>query len=373
MSGRLAIAANLWILGALGLAGWLNATDPAAFYAMAQEDRALEWMSFWSFFAAAAVFAVAAHRWRRAGGGLQWFLIGLAAFCAFVAMEEISWGQRVFGLRPPDYFLAENYQQETNLHNIASKDLRLGVFRAIILGYGVLLPLVALFRPAARLLDRLRIVPPPIELSPAMFGLFWVHLQYPWKFTGEVVEFALGFAFLFAAMALANRFSEEPRGLVRAAALPGAVVLLGFASSAWSQNRESTDPLLTALARSEVEALKNDFANAAKGGEEVTKCNLHKRVYTFVSKNPSAQRLARGSFAIRIARGMPEARAEFFLDPWNSPYWVRDRCDDDGRRVILIYSFGPNRSRDSSHWEIRGDDIGEYVLRRPEPADGARQ
>ena len=337
---------------------------------MAQEDRALEWMSFWSFLAAAAVFAVAARRRHRAIGRLQWFLIGLAAFCAFVAMEEISWGQRVFGLRPPDYFLSENYQQETNLHNIASGDVRLFVFRAIILGYGVLLPLLALPRRSARFLDRIGIVPPPIELSPAMFGLFWVHLQYPWKFTGEIIECALGFAFLITAMALADRTNETTsRGYARAAIIPGLVVALGLASSAWSQNRQSGDPALLALARAEVGALRGDFIAMAKdrGVEAITKCNLHKRLYTFATKRPSARRLARGSFAARVDEGMPRARAEFFLDPWNSPYWVRDRCDDDGRRVIMIYSFGPNRSRNSSRWEIRRDDIGEYVLRQPAP------
>ena len=368
MSGRLAVAANVFLLGFLGWAGWLHAEDPAAFYGLAQEDRALEWMSFWSFLAAAVVFAVAARRTRRATGGLQWFLIGLAAFCAFVAMEEISWGQRVFGLRPPDYFLSENFQQETNLHNIASGDLRLFVFRAIILGYGVLLPLLALVPSVARLFDRARIVPPPVGLAPAMFGLFWVHLQYPWKFTGEIIECALGFAFLFAAMALANRFAEtSDRGYARALVLPGLVVALGFASSTWSENRQAGDPTLQALARAEVEALRNDFITIAKDREveAITKCNLHKRLYTLVSQRPSARRLARGSFAKRAERGMPRSRAEFFLDPWNSPYWVRDRCGDDGRRVILIYSFGPNRSRNSSRWEVLGDDIGDYVLRRP--------
>ena len=59
-------------------------------------------------------------------------------------MEEISWRQRVFGHRPPEYFLAQNYQQELNVHNLASMRLRRLTFRAIILAYLVLLPLGAL-------------------------------------------------------------------------------------------------------------------------------------------------------------------------------------------------------------------------------------
>jgi hypothetical protein len=93
---------------------------------------------------------------------------------------------------------------------------------------------------------------------------------------------------------------------------------------------------------------------------------LHKRVYTFVEKKKYARPLTEGSFTRLVDRGLPEARAEFFLDPWNSPYWIRDRCDEDnGRRVVFVYSFGPNRSRDSSRWEILGDDIGKHALIEP--------
>jgi hypothetical protein len=70
--------------------------------------------------------------------------------------------------------------------------------------------------------------------------------------------------------------------------------------------------------------------------------------------------------AALAARAILDERTEFSFDPWNSPYWIRDRCErDEGRRVAFVYSFGPNRSRDSSRWEIMGDDIGQYVLVEP--------
>ena len=370
MSGRLALVANLLLLGFLGAFAWLEASYPDIYYRSVQEDQALEWASFWSFFVAAAVFALAAWRQRRRTGALPWFLAGLALFCVFVAMEEISWGQRVFGHRPPDYFLAQNYQQELNLHNIASVDLRLNVFRSIILGYGVLLPLLALVPFARRLLDRLAIVPPPVELTPSMFAMFWLHLWYPWKFTGEIIECALGFGFLFVAIANAGEFSQRRVGnsLKQAASLVTLVAVLAFSTAWWSQNRQSGDPANLTLARAETEALKNDLIELAeaRGKPAISKCGLHKRVYTFVETKKYARPLARGSFTGLADRGLPEARAEFFLDPWNSPYWIRDRCDkENGRRVVFVYSFGPNRSRDSSRWEILGDDIGGYALVEP--------
>ena len=370
VSARRALVANLLLLGFLGAFAWIEASYPDVYYRSVQEDQALEWASFWSFFVAGVVFAVAAWRQRRTTGALPWFLAGVAVFCVFVAMEEISWGQRVFGHRPPDYFLAQNYQQELNLHNLASTDFRLLVFRGIILGYGVLLPLVALIPFVRRLLDRLAIVPPPVELTPSMFAMFWIHSAYPWKFTGEVIECAMGFGFLFAAIANAERFSDgrASDALKQMAGLVGLVVALAFSTAWWSQNRQSGDPANLALARAETEALKNDLSELAEARSKpsITKCGLHKRLYTVVQTKKRARPLTEGSFTGLVDRGLPEARAEFFLDPWNSPYWIRDRCDKGmGRRVVFVYSFGPNRSRDSSRWEILGDDIGEYVLVEP--------
>jgi len=372
MPRRHALLANLVLLGFLGAFAFLEASHPDVYYRSVQEDQALEWASFWSFFIASGVFAVAASRQRRTTGALPWFLVGLALFCVFVAMEEISWGQRVFGHRPPDYFLAQNYQQELNLHNIASTKIRLLAFRSIVLGYGVLLPLIALVPFVRRLFSRLAIVPPPIELTPSMFAMYWIHLWYPWKFTGEVIECALGFGFLFVAVANAAELAgTRPRAtLARAAGLVAIVAALAFATTWWSQNRQSGDPANPALVEVETKALKRDLQALAqaKGEAAITKCGLHKRVYTLVQEKDYARSLQEMSFAGLADRGLPEARAAFFLDPWNSPYWVRDRCDEnEGRRVVFVYSFGSNRSRDSSRWEILGDDIGQYVLVEPSP------
>ena len=95
VSARRALVANLLLLGFLGAFAWIEASYPEVYYRSVQEDQALEWASFWSFLVAGGVFAVAAWRQRRTTGALPWFLAGLALFCVFVAMEEISWGQRV--------------------------------------------------------------------------------------------------------------------------------------------------------------------------------------------------------------------------------------------------------------------------------------
>ncbi len=60
------------------------------------------------------VFACLVRR-RRMWGIFHLLLLGLFLF---VAMEEISWGQRVFGWRTPAFLWEHNYQREMNIHNI---------------------------------------------------------------------------------------------------------------------------------------------------------------------------------------------------------------------------------------------------------------
>ncbi len=74
-----------------------------------------------------------------------------------------------------------------------------------------------------------------------------------------------------------------------------------------------------------------------------------------------------GEYSRLLASNGNAARAEYLLDPWNSAYWIRHKCRN-GREARFIYSFGPNRRRDSSDWEIGdeaagGDDIGVHLNR----------
>jgi hypothetical protein len=85
----------------------------------------------------------------------------LSVFCFVAFGEEISWGQRIFKLRTPEFLMKINQQGETNLHNIVfihsqdadGKDLPFWArilsmtkfFQASWFGYCVLLPLASRF------------------------------------------------------------------------------------------------------------------------------------------------------------------------------------------------------------------------------------
>jgi hypothetical protein len=370
-----ALLANAAVIAVAAGFAWLHAHDVDLYYRSVQEDEALEWATFWGFAGATLAFGVAALRQWRRGAGLPWFPLGVALFCFFVAMEEISWGQRLIGYRPPVYFLKHNFQQELNVHNVVAVSLRKLVLKGVILGYGVALPLLAAV-PALRLrFQRLDLTPPPLALLPAFLATYVLYEWYPLHFSGEIVEAMLGGSFLFSALALVARFAgaaaQRPRRQVGAVAVATLLVAgLGSANAALSRHQRSVRPENLEAARIELAALRNDFqaAGSMRRSGVPTSCGTHVRLYTLMS-DKGADWLSEGRFVRLVERGLPEERADFLLDPWNLPYWVRDHCDRaERRRVVFVYSFGPNHRRDSTAWEIGGDDVGAIV--KEWPAEG---
>jgi hypothetical protein len=354
------LVANLLLLVTLAYAAILWSFDGDFYYFSAQEDEYVEWATFWAFIAAGITYLrlLAGHR---IGRRSIWFVLVLAAFCFVIAMEEISWGQRVFGYRPPDYFLKNNHQQEINLHNVLDTDTRkLGVY-ATVLGFGVVLPVVAFVPAIRRLIDRSGILVPTIMLAPGFAAAATFQLWYPIKFSGEWVEWMLGCGMLFIALwtltpnqTLARR---RERLMLRIVMAWFIVIGLGVATATATRSQHNNDPTNIEAAKTELQALRRDFIEGALD----TRCGLHKRLYAYANQYDQDY-LFEGEFVRLTGQGMGESRAEFLLDPWNSPYWLRDICHHKrSRRATLIYSFGPNRRRDSTAWKIKGDDIGIYL------------
>ncbi|MFC1462588.1 hypothetical protein ACFLQU_03175 [Verrucomicrobiota bacterium] len=67
---------------------------------------------------------------------LAYALFGL--LCIFIAMEEISWGQRILDFNTPDPFRKQNIQNEFNLHNLGPVQKLLFLFYSLVGGYACL-------------------------------------------------------------------------------------------------------------------------------------------------------------------------------------------------------------------------------------------
>jgi hypothetical protein len=50
----------------------------------------------------------------------KYIFLAFATGCAFIALEEVSYGQHIFKWATPDWISNSNLQRETNLHNLAA-------------------------------------------------------------------------------------------------------------------------------------------------------------------------------------------------------------------------------------------------------------
>jgi len=93
--------------------------EPAFRYEFTIEDGFVEWCTVIVLF---ITMIICARRfWHLRGARSPLFLTVtalLTMLCLFGAGEEISWGQRIFGLETPDYLKERNAQGELGLHNL---------------------------------------------------------------------------------------------------------------------------------------------------------------------------------------------------------------------------------------------------------------
>lgn len=104
-------------------------TNLSLFERYTVEDGIVEWLTVIGLLLGAFTCFSRAFQLRRYRSWLFVLgctLIGILLF--FGAGEEISWGQRIFGIQSPDYFKENNTQQETNLHNLILGGVRINLW-----------------------------------------------------------------------------------------------------------------------------------------------------------------------------------------------------------------------------------------------------
>ncbi len=147
-----------WSLRTYVEVGWLES-----------EDGLSEWWSVATFLAGAVAAGAAAWFLRATRhSALKYFYLALAVGLFLGAMEEISWGQRLFGWATPTVLEEINFQGETTLHNVnfANNVIFEALFWGSALGLtGGLWRLTANLRGLS---DRMRLVLPSLMLAPAL-------------------------------------------------------------------------------------------------------------------------------------------------------------------------------------------------------------
>ena len=315
---------------------WFADRRPDAYGAAMQEDRIIEWLTVFVFAAAGVIILRRALRERRVFDGL------VALFLLFVAGEEMSWGQRVLGLTPPAVFLEHNTQQELNVHNFAGlfggpKE----PFTLVLIGFAIVMPLVALIPRGRALLARIGATPPSPATIPWFLAAIVLFVWYPVSFTGEWTELLAGSAFLM---------TSGVRGR-RLAALTGAGALFAVALTAWSA-RGTGDRSLAQCATRELQVIAATLDASALGGD------AHRRVWTFGEDGRVDMPAVTASLdTVACNDGDARTRRRYAVDPWGTAYWIRVERDSMGT-AATVYTFGPNRRRDvDARDRHAGDDL----------------
>jgi len=122
--------------------------------------------------------------------GVLYGILALGLF--FISMEEISWGQRIFGIANPEYFDKHNVQGEMTLHNLAYVQPLLRHIYIAIAFYGSFswILTIALSPKAGFRWDNvLNFLTPPWYVAPYFFVCFciytFLHYVRPYVFYTE--------------------------------------------------------------------------------------------------------------------------------------------------------------------------------------------
>ena len=105
----------------IGLAGYRLARGPGdpLYLLLVREDSLVEWLTALVYLAGVVVsWLLCSRLYALRRFALAGFYAVLGACCLFVALEEVSYGQRLLGFATPERVVTRNVQQEMTIHNL---------------------------------------------------------------------------------------------------------------------------------------------------------------------------------------------------------------------------------------------------------------
>jgi hypothetical protein len=163
--------------------------ENAIYISMVREDSLVEYLTALFFLGAAIFSGLLAIRLGKNKLALAClFFTVMAGLTLFMGLEEISYGQRIFGIETRPEMAADNTQGELNLHNLRSmKWVAEDIAPGIIIKWGlfgwVAVALTTFFPASARRLKLLvKLAFPPWYVAPYFlpFAAWAYKFSYPW-------------------------------------------------------------------------------------------------------------------------------------------------------------------------------------------------
>jgi hypothetical protein len=347
---------HLMVALTMGVFAFLVIDAPDLYKQLAQEDAWIEWLTVGFFLTAGGIFFIAA---KRHGFVQGWIIAATGLFCVVVAGEEISWGQRLVGFVPPEVFLESNFQQELNVHNFTRVLFKpKWLVMAVLAVWGILLPIVTRFAASLPLPKHLGITLLPVSYLPWSLIGIGLLLDYPVDLTSEYVEMFTGLLFCLAAFPSVSSMG----GKLICAALPFVMMGAGYGGGELMAGVGRDQKI--ACARQEVKVLADVIAKDGAAPRLSEKSSVHKRIFTAIESDYLFPSIVQAFQPVECAGVSTDPnRRNYFIDPWGQPYWLQYYGGESPEETTLaIYSFGPNRRRDSAEQDFSGpDDIGAYA------------
>ena len=217
---------------------------PVMYVRLISEDNIGESATFLALITASVLFAILFVTSRKKKGGV-WHLL-LAAGTFFIAMEEISWGQRLLGFHTPDFLQTINFQGEFTVHNIsavAPTSLTYRLLGGVFAVYGLVFPLlVAVSQRIRRVVEYVGLPLPPLHLAPIFMATAYFlnsvtsSVMTPLIKTDEIGELFMGLS--LGCLAIDQIFINK-RLLIRrsrvSALLPSAIISMPILWVAFSE------------------------------------------------------------------------------------------------------------------------------------------
>ncbi|WP_026899120.1 hypothetical protein [Daejeonella oryzae] len=173
--------------------------NKSVYLSVLQEDGIAEWLTFVCLLISGIISLLIAIRIKKKYHYFHWFFILFFAFNVFAGLEEISYGQRVFGMETTGVFAKYSDQNEINLHNTLQgmfkmKTKHVALYALFI--YGVILPWM-ISKGKFAWIKKSQIIVPPAYLSMGFILGTIMMLDFITGREEEIGEFIYSICFVF--------------------------------------------------------------------------------------------------------------------------------------------------------------------------------